>query len=187
MNRFTSLIFLTVFTALNIFGQTGEPPSDQIRSHIVLADGDMHWFEIRSDGAYLDDKMRATVRGPEPKFSSLTPLLQQQEYWNVSDDFYKNGSNGLWFVFGASMATGICGIPTYAVAYIDSKGNVRMSGESPPACIGDWPSSIDFEVRISKTCPNGYPVWKLSNFLEFEGCGFTWKDISRPKKRARPK
>ena len=153
------------------------------RRHILLSDGEVHKLEIGTKGISIDGKLKASAKGPENKFQIVSPLAEYQEYWNDSGE---NGSNGIWFVFGTGMATGMCGMPTFAVAYVDSFGNVRLSAESPAACIGDWPSTIDFRFLADSKCENGYPVWKLSNALEFDGCSFSWKELRRTT-RATPR
>jgi len=152
-----------------------------LQRHIKLADGEIHRLEIGSVGVYLDGKLKASVKGRDGRFLSVHLLSETQDYWDENEDFYKNGSKGFWLLFGTSLATGMCGMPTYAVTHVDSKGNVRLSAESPSVCIGDWPSSIDFRFLTDSRCENGYPVWKLSNALQFNGCSFTWKEIRKAK------
>jgi hypothetical protein len=79
------------------------------------------------------------------------------------------------------MATGMCGIPRFAMIHIDSNGNIRVSKESPPACIGDFPILIEFKLSFDKQCGKR-PVWKISNSLEFDGCTFNWRDLQTKQK-----
>lgn len=92
---------------------------------IRLADGEFHKFEIRSAGVFLDDRLKAKT-----DFDSFYPIVETSEYWELGDEFFDNGSTGIWFLFGTRLATGICGMPNYAVVHLDSKGNIKASNKA---------------------------------------------------------
>lgn len=154
-----------------IFSQTGEIKDEVLlKRRISLSDKKFHELEIKNDGVYLDGIRKNRSEG---LFRIVTFVSETGEYWE-SDE-------GHWILLSTGMATGICGMPYYAIIYIDSDGNIRVSKESPPACIGDFPVSIEFKLSFDKQCDTR-PVWKISNSLEFDGCTFNWKDLQTKKK-----
>lgn len=168
-------LFLTLWILISvsiIFAQTGEADSEiLLKRQISLSDNKFHELEIKRDGVYLDGFRK---NKSENLFVTVTFLSETAEYWELDN-------SGYWLLLGSDMATGMCGIPHYAMIHIDSNGNIRVSKESPPACIGDWPVLIEFKLSFDKQCDTR-PVWKISNSLEFDGCTFNWKDLQTKKK-----
>ncbi|MFN0141529.1 MAG: hypothetical protein ACKVQW_15765 [Pyrinomonadaceae bacterium] len=155
-----------------IFSQKGGTDDEVLlKRSIFLSDNKFHELEIKNDGIYLDRVRRNRSDG---LFRIVTFVSETGEYWE-SDE-------GHWILVSTGMATGICGMPYYAMIYIDSNGNIRVSKESPPACIGDFPILIEFKLSFDKQCDTR-PVWKISNSLEFDGCTFNWKDLQAKRKQ----
>lgn len=145
---------------------------------IILSDEKIHKLEIKSDGVYLDSNIKNKSNN---FFTTVTFLSETDEYWK-----YEN--SGTWLLVGTDTATGMCGLPTYAMIFVDSYGNVRVSKESPSVCIGDFPFSINFKLdsKVGQTIDDSIPIWIISNSLEFNGKTFLWKEI-KVSKRTRKK
>jgi len=145
---------------------------------IELADGEFHKLEIKDDGVYLDGRVKGKLKVSTGENISVAVLIMETpEYWNYPD-------SGFYYILGIEMATGMCGIPTYAAIHVDANGNVRVSNASPSACIGDFPISVEFKLnfKVGQTVGNGTPTWRLSTALEFNGQTFLWKDLQKPVK-----
>lgn len=102
MKRQLILLLLLLFVVNTQVAQdvSGDLKDNPLQRQIVLADGALHKLEIGSKGVFLDGKLKASAKGQDSQFHTVTPLLESQEYWNTSEDYYENGSNGIWFVFG---------------------------------------------------------------------------------------
>ena len=168
------IIFTTLFVLATCFVTFAQSEVNEtlLTKQLQLADKNFHKLEIKSDGVYLDGKNKGNLKrlNEESGFGSTFFFSETADYWGISED------SGYWILVGTSMATGMCGIPTYAMIYVDGRGNVRVSKESPPACIGDFPIKIEFDLNFDKQCDR-HPIWKISNSLEFDGCTFSWKDL----------
>ncbi len=171
MNRLL-LAFWILISVSAVFSQTEQTNGEVLLKRAVsLSDNKFHELKIKRDGIYLDGVRKTKSDG---LFLTVTFLSETAEYWE-----YDN--SGYWLLLGTDMATGMCGIPHYAMIHIDSGGNIRVSKVSPPACIGDFPILIEFKIRFDKQC-HQRPVWKISNSLEFDGCTFNWKDLQTKQK-----
>ena len=162
------LILLWIPLSVSVVVAQIEEISDAVllKRVVILPDNKFHELEIKRDGVYLD---RIRKNRSDGLFKTVTFLSETAEYWE-----YDN--SGYWLLLGTGMATGMCGIPYYAMIHIDSNGNIRVSKESPPACIGDYPILIEFKLGFDKQCDTR-PIWKISNSLEFDGCTFSWRDL----------
>ncbi len=165
--------FLTLIFCVTVLAQIDD---DEIifTKKLQLSDKAFHDLEIKSEGVFLDKKNKGNLKevNSDIGFGSAYFISETYSYWEL-DDF-----NGYWLLFGTSTATGMCGMPTYAMIYVDGKGNVRVSKESPTVCIGDFPIKIEFNLNFDKRCDTR-PIWKISNSLEFDGCTFAWKEINQ--------
>ena len=167
-----SILIWILISVSGVFAQTEETNDEVLLKRAVpLSDNKFHELNIKRDGVYLD---RIRKNKSDGLFKTVTFLSETAEYWE-----YDN--SGYWLLLGTGIATGMCGIPYYAMIHIDSNGNIRVSKESPPACIGDFPILIEFKLGFDKQC-DIRPTWKISNSLEFDGCTFNWRDLQIKQK-----
>jgi hypothetical protein len=171
------IICITVLTLMSYFSVLAQTGDDEVifTKKLQLSDKAFHNLEIKTDGVFLDGKNKGNLKEiySEIGFGSAYFISETYSYWELED------FSGYWLLFGTSTASGMCGMPTYAMIYVEGKGNIRVSKQSPQVCIGDFPIKIEFNLSFDKQC-NTRPVWKISNSLEFDGCTFAWKEI-KPK------
>ena len=170
------IILIICFLASPVFAQTEDV---LLTRSIQLADGEFHKLEIKSDGVYIDGVAKGRLKRSSVGFNIAVLIMETPEYWAVED-------SGFYYLLGVDTATGMCGIPAYAAIYVDANGNVRVSDVSPSACVGDFPSSVEFKlnVKVGERLDDATPIWKLSTALEFNGRTFLWRDL---QKVAKPK
>ncbi len=168
---FAIFFLATITIAQSVFIPQSESTKDVLLTRMIqLADGKFHKLEIKGDGVYLDEKVKGKLQGSTGESVSVAVLIMEtSEYWNYPD-------LGFYYILGIEMATGMCGIPTYAAIHVDESGNIRVSKASPSACIGDFPISVEFKLNFKADVT---PIWKLSTALEFDGRTFLWKDLQK--------
>jgi hypothetical protein len=155
-----------------------QPYELKIWNKIRLQDQNFHEFSITTDGVYLDGKKQV-----EKAYDDVWPISDTADFWDYPDAFYKASSTGHYYLFGTHMIQGICGMSNYAMVYVDPLGTIRVSEDSPNACMGDNPSEIRFSLIYSKG--DRHPTWNLSGRLEFDAFTFKWKDLTISRKRKR--
>ena len=150
------------------------PREVKILEKIRLHDGKFHELEIKANGVYVDGTLKVAA-----SFDEVWPLSDTTDYWDYPQDLYTVSSMGHYFLFGTHVVNGVCGTTNYAMVYVDTFGAIKLSDQSPGACMGDNPSEIRFSIHYWKgEC---HPIWTLSNSLEFDGYTFRWKDLTKKR------